>query len=213
MITIPIDDEVITVDASETMTEVINPVVEVNGAFNFGIPTPMSSEAEVVSTDNTDIPTVPEPKVKSDNSEEKASKNNKRNDPKYKARQIEYQSRVAMARETAPYVAMALNEYVKTRGVEFDTNDASRKLAYWVMDSPKGEIVVKGTVAEAMSFHGLAGVGGISVNLMEWIEKHPAIFGMFYIAGLMLYLETVIQAQLQVKARDEAADNVAIPKP
>lgn len=198
-------------DASEAPTDVINPVVEVNGAFNFGTPRVMDDDREVVGTDNTDIPKVPEPKVKAD-TEEKASKNNKRNDPKYKARQIEYQSRVAMARETAPVVAMALNEYVKSRGVEFDTNDETRKLSYWVMDSPKGEIVVKGTVAEAMAFHGLAGVGGISVNLIEWIEKHPAIFGMVYIAGLMLYIETVIQGQLQVKARQDASDNVAVPE-
>lgn len=198
----------------ETVEPTVNPVVEVNGAFNFGEPKEVETEEEAPKrADNADIPQVPKAKASKDSDGARDSaRNSKRGSAAYKARQAEYQTRIAMAKEVSPFVDIALSKYLDTRGVSFDLSLPQFHVTYWIVDTNKGEAPVKGPIPEAMAFHGLAGVGGLNIRLVEWIENHPGIFGVFFIGAMMLYLEFIIQGAIAQQARAEAA-NVAVPEP
>lgn len=198
-----------------------NPVVTVNGAFSFGDAKPIEStvkDDEPIPSSNDDIPKVPEQKVSFFGGDSKATgsgeapKSRNRNSDKHRARQREYRSRIEMARQTAPMVAAVLHGYLKSRGVEFPTNDPNFMVVkYWWIDTPKGEELVEGTIAEALSFHGLASTGGLSDRLVEFIESHTSIFGLLYIAGMMAYLEVIIQRALEAAAKEAKAKQDETP--
>ena len=185
-----------------------NPVKDINDHFGFG---------EAVSFDvpesNDDIPKVPDTKVSffqaatGDSASDKGdSKPPRRNSDKHRARQREYKQRIEAAKATAPMVAAVLHQYLKTRGIEFPTNDPNFiEVSYWWLDGSKGEEIVKGTIAEAFAFHGLAGATGLSDRLVEFIESHTVIFGLLYIAGLMAYMEVIIQKMIASQAMAEKA--------
>lgn len=188
---------------------------DVSGAFDFG---GSGAQPFTVPDDLEDIPRVPEtPKITS--TDNKAT-DNKQSIPRdrskvNKERQAEYRSRIEMAKEVAPFVEAALNEYIKGRldGVALDS--ASIIVPYWVIETSKGQQKVSGPIAEAMAFHGLAGTDGLSRKFIDLVENHPVIFGMVYIVGAFGYLELVIQKIIKQQADEAAAraaseDSVAI---
>lgn len=184
-----------------------NPVKDLNDAFGFG-----ESVDFEAPTSNEDIPKVPEPKVSFFAPEEKpdAKSSNRRGNDKHRSRQREYRQRIEAARNVAPMVAAVLHQYLKTRGIEFPTNDAKfLTVKYWWLEGSKGEEIVEGTIAEAFAFHGLAGTGGLSDKLVEFIENHTVIFGLLYIAGLMGYMELIIQKMLTAQAEADKAKESA----
>lgn len=202
-------------DKSEENT---NPVVEVNAAFSFSEPVEYDAKAEE-KQDTSDIPKVPDVKVaaSSDNASDSGKQSTGRRtkgSAAHRARQAEYQRRIAAAKQAAPITAAALHAYLKVRGVLFDTNDPNKLVPYWFIDTAKGEEIVSGTIAEALTFHGLAGASGFTARVLELIESHPGIVGMLYIAGMMTYIEIIIQAELARREREERekikAENVAV---
>ena len=139
-----------------------------------------------------------------------------RSGAKTRERQQEYRNRIEMAKEASPYVAAALNEYLKSRLDGATIDSATIEVPYWSLETSKGSQMVKGSIAEAMAFHGLAGSSGLTAKFIDMIENHPVLFGMFYIVGCMGYLELIIQKILreQMEAARKAEENpsVAVPK-
>lgn len=187
---------------------------DVSGAFDFGGGT---AQPFVVPDSIEDIPKVPEtPKVTFSESKPSDKGGMPRNGTKgQKERQAEYRSRIDMAKEVAPFVEAALNEYIRTRldGVTLDS--ATIIMPYWVIETSKGQQRVSGSIGEAMAFHGLAGTDGLSRKFIDLIENHPVIFGLIYIVGALGYLEIIIQKVIKQQEQEAAAkaandDGVAV---
>jgi len=164
-----------------------------------------------------DIPKVPEtPKVSFVESKPADKQSAPRNGTKsQKDRQAEYRSRIEMAKEVAPFVEAALNEYIKGRLNGTAIDSATIIVPYWVLQTPKGQERVSGPISEAMAFHGLAGTNGLSRKFIDLVENHPVIFGMVYIVGALGYLELVIQKVIKQQEQEEASraareDSVAV---
>lgn len=188
---------------------------DVGSAFDFGGGNGLPFE---VPNTLEDIPKVPEtPKVTFNDgkaAENKGQSLPRNNSKSNRERQSEYKSRIETAKEAAPFVHAALNQYIATRldGVQVDS--ATIIVKYWAIETTKGQQVVSGPIGEALAFHGLAGTSGLSTKLIELVENHPVLFGLVYIAGAMVYLEVVIQGIIkQQEATRASADtsNVAVP--
>lgn len=196
---------------------VVEETVSMNSDFGFSDPVVINIDSDMPD-DNDDIPPVPFfPRSSSTGSTDDkgaprgAKSANRRSHPKHKERQAEYQRRIAMAKETAPLAAAAINFYVNKRlgdKVAFDSNSDKNLVPYWWLDTNKGEQVISGTIAEAACFHGLAGASGVTGKLVELLESYPTITGLIYIAGMTVYLELIIHTMLeQLAAHEKAAAN------
>ena len=187
----------------------------VSGAFDFGGAQPFT-----VPDDLEDIPRVPRvpetPKVTfTDNKATDKQSIPRDRSKSNKERQAEYRARIDMAKEVAPFVEAALNEYIKGRLNGTAIDSATIIVPYWVLQTSKGQEKVSGPISEAMAFHGLAGTDGLSRKFIDLVENHPVIFGMVYIVGAFGYLELVIQKIIRQQADEAAAraaseDSVAI---